>query len=107
MYFEEVIYIKGCNWRLFSSVINRSINLSMNQLVVLSIKYQKMVKNVDQCFPKPKMMSSNILFWPQQKDNQFTGIEAFKKAGIREFLPFFLKSIIKIVKLINSWWLID
>ena len=30
-----------------------------------------MVVNVDQCFPKPKMMSSNVLFSPQPKDIQF------------------------------------
>ena len=34
-----------------------------------------MVKNVDQCFPKPKTMSSNVLFCPQPKDNQFTVTE--------------------------------
>ena len=31
-----------------------------NQLVVWSIKCQKMVKNVDHCFPKSKMTSSNV-----------------------------------------------
>ena len=34
-----------------------------------------MVKNVDQCFPKPKTTSSNVLFCPRPKDNQFTVIE--------------------------------
>ena len=34
-----------------------------------------MSENVDQCFPKPEMMSSNVLFFPQPKDNQFTVIE--------------------------------
>ncbi len=31
-----------------------------------------MVKNVDQCFPKPKVTSSNISFCPQLKDIQFS-----------------------------------
>ena len=47
----------------------------INRLVVWSIKCQKMVKNVHQCFPKPKMTSSNVLFCPQLKDIQFTVIE--------------------------------
>ena len=34
-----------------------------------------MVKSVDQCFPKPKMTSSNVLFCTQSKDIQFTVIE--------------------------------
>ena len=32
-------------------------------------------KNYDQCFPKPKTTSSNVLFCPQPKNNQFTVIE--------------------------------
>ena len=52
-----------------------------------------MAKNVDQCFSKPKTTSSNVLFCPQPKDNQFTVIEEeketenihFEEAGIREF----------------------
>ena len=47
----------------------------MSYLPVKVIKVKskvKMVKNVDQCFPKPKMTSSNVLFYSQPKDIQFT-----------------------------------
>ena len=37
------------------------------------VKVWKMVKEI--CFPKPKMTSSNVLFCPQPKNNQFTVIE--------------------------------
>ena len=59
-----------------------------------------MVKiNVDQCFPKPKKTSSNALFCPQPKANQFTVIEkernqkcvAFKKLESENFDFFSLK----------------
>ena len=61
--------------KIISKSINLSIMLSVNPLVVLFITCQKMVKSVDQCFPKPNMTSSNVLFCPQPKDNQFTVIE--------------------------------
>ncbi len=39
----------------------------------LSISFfQKTVKNVDHCFPKPEVTSSNVLFGPQPKEIQFT-----------------------------------
>lgn len=34
-----------------------------------------MVKNVDQCFPKPKMTSLNVLLCPQPKEIQFIVIK--------------------------------
>lgn len=34
-----------------------------------------MVKNVDQCFPKPKMTTSNVSFSPQPKDIPFILIQ--------------------------------
>lgn len=37
----------------------------MNRLVVGFTKCQKMVKTVYQCFPKTKMMSSNVVFCQQ------------------------------------------
>ena len=54
-------------------------------------------KNVNQCFPKPKTTSSNVLFCPQPKDNLFTVIEeernqkifTFKKLESKNF-DFFL-----------------
>ena len=49
--------------------------LDENGLVVWSLKCQKMVKNVDQCFPKPKMTSSNVLLCPQLQDIQLTVTE--------------------------------
>ena len=33
--------------------------------------FEKTMKNVDQCFPKPKMKSSDVLFCPQPKGFQF------------------------------------
>ena len=39
------------------------------------MKCQKVEKNVDQCFQKLEMSSSNVLFCPQSKDNQFTVTE--------------------------------
>ena len=42
-------------------------------------------KNVDQCFPKSKMMSSNVLFSPQPKDIQFTVIEEERNLKIFTF----------------------
>ena len=51
------------------------IIFSINQSVVWSVKCQKMMKNVDQCFPKPEMTSSNVLFCPQPEDIQFIDAE--------------------------------
>ena len=42
----------------------------------------KIGRNVDQCFPKPKMTFSNILFWPQPNDIQFTVTEEERKLKI-------------------------
>ena len=58
-------------------IVNESVGLFSRLIDKLfwSIKCQKMVKNVDQCLPKPKMTSSNVLFCPQLKDIQFTVIE--------------------------------
>ena len=53
-------------------MINLLIFFSINRLVVLSIKCQKIVKNVDQYFPKPKTTSSNVLFHPQHIHNSQT-----------------------------------
>ncbi len=47
---------------LFSLSIHLSIIFCINRLVVWSTKCQKMVKNVEHCFPKPKVTSSNVLF---------------------------------------------
>ena len=66
-----------------------------------------MLKNVDQCFPKPKTTSSNLLFCPQPKDNQFTVIEeketrkySLLRSWNQRIYLFFLKK--KVVKLING-----
>ncbi len=73
---------------------NLSIIFSINQLVVWSIKSQKMVKNVDRCFPKPKVTSWNVLFclfychWGLNTEN----IHIWE-AEIREFRHFFLKKM--------------
>ena len=37
--------------------------------------FEKTMKNVHQCFPKPKMKSSNVLFCPQPKGFQFNAID--------------------------------
>ena len=58
-----------------------------------------MVKNVDQCFPNPKMMSSNLLFCPQPKDVQFTVTEEERNQKIFTFKK--LEIFSKITKLIN------
>ena len=50
---------------------NLSVIFFINQVVVSFLKCQIMVKNVDRCFPKPKVTSTN-LFYPQPKDSQFT-----------------------------------
>ena len=55
-----------------------------------------MLKNDDQCFPKPKMTSSNVLFCPQLKDIQFTVTEESRNQKIFTFKKleldsFFLK----------------
>ncbi len=59
---------------------------------VWSIKCQKMVENVDHCFPKPTL----TLFCPQPKDIQFTVIEDERDqkifTEIRWFRHFFLKN---------------
>ena len=44
-----------------------------------------MVKHVSQCFPKPETMSSNVLFYPQPKDNQFIVIEEERNRKIFTF----------------------
>ncbi len=46
---------------------------------------RKMVKNVDQCFPNPKVTSSNVLFCPQTKDIQFTVTEDERNQKIFKF----------------------
>ena len=45
----------------------------------------KLLKNVDQCFPKPKIISSNVLFCPQPKNNHFFVIEAERNQKIFTF----------------------
>lgn len=48
-------------------------NFLIYQSIFWSIKFQKMFQNVDQCFPKTKMTSSNILCFPSQsKSIHFT-----------------------------------
>ena len=54
---------------------NLLIIISVNQLVVWSIKCQSTVINVSQCFPKSKMMFSDVVFSPQAKVIQFKVIE--------------------------------
>ena len=62
-----------------------------------------MVKNVDQCSPKPKTTSSNVLFCPQLKDTQFSVTEeernqkifTFKKLESHNFVFFFFKKCSK------------
>ena len=63
-----------------------------------------MVKHVDQCFPKPETTSSNVLFCPQPKENQFTVIEernqkifTYKKleSENQRILTFFSKKVLK------------
>ena len=44
-----------------------------------------MVKNVDYCFTKPKMTSSNVFHGPQLKDTQFTVIETRKYSHFRSW----------------------
>ena len=41
--------------------------------------------NVDQCFPKPKTTSSNVLFCPPPKDIHFTVIEEERNQKIFTF----------------------
>ena len=56
-----------------------------------------MVKNVDQCFLKPKTTSSNVVFCPQPKENQFTVIEEERnqKLELENFSFFLLKKVLK------------
>ena len=53
--------------------------------VVLSIKCKKMAENVEMHFPKSKLTSSNVLFCPQHKDNEFTVIEEERNQKIFTF----------------------
>ena len=55
---------------IYTTVDSSVDYFQMNRLVVWSIKCQKMVENVNQCFPKPKMTSLNVLFCPQPKHIQ-------------------------------------
>ena len=67
----------------------------------------KISESVDQCFPKPKTTSSNVLFRPQPKDIHFTVVEeernqkifTFKKLESENLHFFSLKSTQK--RLIN------
>ncbi len=54
------------------------------------------MKNVDQCFPEPKVTSSNVLFCPQPKEE--------KEKERREFGQFFLQNDLKrLIDYQNSW----
>ena len=44
-----------------------------------------MIRNFNQCFPKPETTSSNVLFCPQPKDIQFTVIEEERNQKIFTF----------------------
>lgn len=49
-----------------------------------------MVKNVNQCFPKPNTMTSNVLFSPQPKDIPFILIRKFSCKLEEEKCHFYL-----------------
>ena len=66
-------------------IVDLSIILLFKWLVAWSMKCQKMVENVDQCFPKPKTTSLNVLFFPQPKDIQFTVTEEERNQKIFTF----------------------
>ncbi len=69
--------------KLFSLSSNVQIIFSINQIVVASLKCQKVAKNAHQSFPELMVASSNVLFCPinrpKPKDNQFVKIENRKK----------------------------
>ncbi len=64
---ELSLQLKGNTNGYLPLSINLSIISSINWLVVWSIKCQKMVKNVDQCFPKPKVACTCLVLSTTQR----------------------------------------
>ena len=82
---NELFLIKFCqltNLRLQLTIVftvNCFLNASVSSLTC------KMSENYKKHFPKPKMTSSNVLFCPQPKNNQFSFIEEERNQKIFSF----------------------
>lgn len=70
-----------------------------SQLIQISesLKYQKMVKNVEHCFPESNVVSLNVLFFPQHSTAQIYSLILWQKtkkhiweAKIKDLDIFFL-----------------